>query len=64
VSLTSCKAELRLQEARDIGNVFMVNAVSLGLNSLPSLFLTVSDMKFNDAELCQLQYQFHTFRTQ
>jgi hypothetical protein len=61
--LTSCNAEPRLQDASDVSRVVVVGAMSLGLNSLPALFLRDSDVKLKDAELFQLQDQFHGFRT-
>jgi hypothetical protein len=63
VSLTTCRVEPRFQDARDVTDVSVAGTVSLGLNSLPPLFLKVSDVKFKDAELCQLQDEFHTYRT-
>jgi hypothetical protein len=40
-----------------------VAAVSFGLDFLPPLFLTVSDVTFKDAKLRQLQDEFHICRT-
>jgi hypothetical protein len=61
-SLTNCQIELRFQDARDVTHVFIVATMPFGLNSLPPLFLRVSDLAFKDAELRQLQDEFHTFR--
>jgi hypothetical protein len=44
-------------------HVFVVATVPFGLNSLPLLFLRVSDVAFKDAEFRQLQDEFHPFRT-
>jgi hypothetical protein len=62
VSLPNCQIESRFQDARDLTHVSVVATVSLGLNSFPSLFLTVSNVTFKDAELQQLQDEFPTFR--
>jgi hypothetical protein len=63
VSLTGCKVELRFQDARAFTCVSLLGTDSLGLSSIPRLFLTVSEVKFKDAELCQLQGQILIFRT-
>jgi hypothetical protein len=54
VSLTSCQTKARFQDANNIPDVSAVVTVSLGPNSLPLLFLTVSDVTFKDAELCTM----------
>jgi hypothetical protein len=63
VLLTSCQIEPRFQDARDVTHVSVAVTVSLGLNSLPPLFLAVSEVTLKDAELHQLQDEFHIFRT-
>jgi hypothetical protein len=63
VSLTSCQIESRFQDARNVTHVSVVASMSLGLNSLSPLFLTVSDVTFKDAESRQLQDEFYAFRT-
>jgi hypothetical protein len=63
VSLTSCQIPPHCQDARDVTHVYVVATMSLGLGSLPPLFLTVPDVVFKNAELRQLQNEFHTVRT-
>jgi hypothetical protein len=58
----SFKVEPRFQDARDVTHVSVARTAAVGLKPLPWPFLTVSDVKFKDAESCQLQDQFHTFR--
>jgi hypothetical protein len=55
VSLTSFQTEPRFQDARRVTRVSGVATMSIGLNSLTPLFLTISDVTYKDAELCQLQ---------
>jgi hypothetical protein len=54
VSLTSCQTEPRFQDAIDVVHVSVVVTVSLGLNSLPPLFLTISDVMVKNVELCRV----------
>jgi hypothetical protein len=63
VSLTSYQIQPRFQNAKNVTHVSVVTTVSLGLNSLPPLFLTVPEAAFKDAESRQLQDEFHPFRT-
>jgi hypothetical protein len=46
-----------------VTHVSIVGTVPFRLNSLPLSFLTVCHMEFKDAEVGELQEQFHTFRT-
>jgi hypothetical protein len=54
VSLIMCPVEPHIQEIRDLSHVSVVTTVSLGLNSLPLLFLTVLDIDSRDLELCTM----------
>jgi hypothetical protein len=61
--LTIRQTEPPFQDAREITDISVMATVSLHLNSLPSLFLTVSDATFKDVELRQMQDESHTVRT-
>jgi hypothetical protein len=61
VPLTGCKAAPRFQCARYVTHVPVADAAWHGVGSLAPLFLTLSDLKLKNAELCQRQDQFHTF---
>jgi hypothetical protein len=63
ISLTSGQIGPRFQDATDVIQVSVVATMSLGMNSLPPLFLTVSEVTLQDAKLRQLQDKFHIFRT-
>jgi hypothetical protein len=62
-SAVNCQSEPRFQDLRNVIHIFIVAMLSLGLNFLPPLFLTVCDVTSKDAELRQAQDKFHTFRT-
>jgi hypothetical protein len=63
ISLIMCPVEPLFQDIRAVRHVSVLERVSLALNSLPPLFLTVSDSCFKDPELERLLESFRTFRT-
>jgi hypothetical protein len=51
VPLTSCLTKPPFQDARNLTHVPWLTTVSLDLNVVPPLFLTVSHVLFKDAKL-------------
>jgi hypothetical protein len=62
ISLDPCPVEPLFQEIREASHVSVIGAVSFGLNLLPPLFLTVSDINYRDPKLERLQESFRIFR--
>jgi hypothetical protein len=54
VSLITCPVELHFQDIRDVSHASVVGTVSLGLNSLLLLFLTVPTIDSRDLEMCTM----------
>jgi hypothetical protein len=54
VSLITCPVEPHFQEIRDASHVSVIEAASLGLNSLSLRFLTVSSINSRDPEVCSI----------
>jgi hypothetical protein len=54
VSLISCPVEPHSQDIWDLSHVSVLATVSLGLNSFPPLFLTVSNINSWAPELCTM----------
>jgi hypothetical protein len=64
VFLKHCPISPKFLDIRDVSHVSVVGTISLGLTSLPPLFLTTSNVAFKSHELLRLRDEFFFFRTE